>query len=354
MSNRTSDRPRLTFPRFALPVILTTLCSVPTIGQTDQAIHEDLRLPVGTRTIQGEVRMTDHKPLPSDTTVRLEQADGRPAAEVRVGSSGRFEFGDLTRTAYRLTVTAQGYQTVIETIDMTFGVTQQCEVQLVPVVAKTPPPPGAVTDLAAPKQARKEFERGSRELEEGKLEAAREHLEKAVAEDPCYARAQTALGVTLTREQQLAEAEAAFRRAIKCDGGFLEGYVQLALLLRGHAKYEECSATLAQALRLFPNEWRLHYHLGKAKQSLGDYETAEQEYLKAQALNAELPPGIHLQLAVLYRSWKKYDKAQAELEAYLRADPNGEFAEPTRKMLRDLQASGLVSNVPGHADQGKP
>jgi len=354
VSNRASDRPWLTSPGFALPLILTMLCSVPAITQTDRAIHEDLNLPVGTRTIQGEVRMTDHKPLPSDVTVRLQQGDGRPAVEERVGSSGKFEFGELTRTAYRLTVTAQGYQTVIETIDMTFGVTQLCVIQLFPIVTKTPPPPGAVTDLAAPKQARKEFERGSRELEGGRLEEARKYLEKAVAEDPCYARAQTALGVTLTLQRQWADAEAAFRKAIKCDGGFLEGHVQLALLLRGQEKYEECSATLAQALRQFPNEWRLHYQLGKAKQSLGDYETAEQEYLKARALNAELPPGIHLQLAVLYRSWKKYDKAQAEMEAYLRADPNGEFAEPTRKMLRDLQASGLVSNVPGHADQGKP
>jgi tetratricopeptide (TPR) repeat protein len=271
-----------------------------------------------------------------------------------VGSSGKFEFGNLTRTAYRLTVTAEGYQTVVETIDMTFGVTQQCVVQLIPIVTKTPPPPGALTDLAAPKQARREFERGSRELEGGKLEAARKHLEKAVAEDPCYARAQTALGVTLTRQQQWAGAEAAFRKSIKCDGGFLEGYVQLAMLLRGQEKYEECSATLAQGLRQFPNEWRLHYQLGKAKQSLGDYETAEQEFLKARALNPALPPGIHVQLAVLYRSWKKYDKAQAEMETYLRADPNGEFAELTRKMLRDLQASGLVSSVPGHDDQGKP
>ena len=354
MSDRASERPGLTFPRLALPVILTTLCSVPAIGQTDRALHEDLRLPVGTRTIQGEVRTTDHQPLPSNTTVRLDEADGRPSAEKTVGSNGKFEFHDLARMAYQLTVTAEGYQTVTETVDMTFGVSQQPVVNLVPVVTKTLPPPVAVTDLAAPKQARREYEKGARELGGGNLEQARKHLEKAVEEDPCYARAQTALGVVLSREQQFEAAESAFRKSIKCDGGFLEGYVQLALLLRGQQKYEECSATLAQGLRQFPNEWRLHYHLGKARQSLGDYQTAEQEFLKAQALNAALPPGFHVQLAVLYRSWKKYDKAQAEMEAYLNADPNGEFAEPTRKMLRDLEASGLVSSVPRHANQGKP
>ena len=106
MSNRASDRPSLIFPRLVLPVILTTLCSVPAIGQT-RDIHADLGPPIGTRTIQGEVRMKDNRPFPSDVTVRLEVPDGRAAAEEHVGSNGKFEFHDLSTTAYRLTVTAK-------------------------------------------------------------------------------------------------------------------------------------------------------------------------------------------------------------------------------------------------------
>ena len=129
--------------------------------------------------------------------------------------------------------------------------------------------------------------------------------------------------------------------------------MQLGPLLRRQEKFEECSTRLAQALRQFPNEWRLHGELGKVKQGLGDYETAERVFLNSRALNAAVPPGIQMRLAVLYPSWEKFDEAHAEMEAYLRADPNGEFAGPTHKMLRELQASGLVSSVPGHADQGK-
>ena len=85
-----------------------------------------------------------------------------------------------------------------------------------------------------------------------------------MAQDPCRARGQTTLGGTVSREQQWAEAP--FRKSINCDGGFLDGYVQLAPLLRGPEKFDECSTRLAQALRQFPIEWRLHDELGKVKQ----------------------------------------------------------------------------------------
>jgi len=322
------------------------------MGQVDQPMRMDIR---AGRMIAGQVRTTDNKPLPLDITVRLEEAEGQPSDQQFVGSNGKFEFHDLTGSTYRLTVTAKGFQTVTQDIDMTYGVTQRPMVYLVPIITRTPPPPAdTATDLAAPKQARREFEKGARELDGGNLAEARMHLEKAVAADPCYARAQTALGVTLSRQQQWVEAESAFRNSIKCDGGFLDAYLQLAVLLKGQKKYQECAVTLEQGLRQFPNEWRLHYRFANAKEGLGEYETAEQEYLKTQALNAQLPSAFHLQLADFYRNWKKYDKAQAEMEAYLRADPHGEFAESTRKTLKELRASGLVSGVPGKTDQGKP
>ena len=353
MSNRTSNRRFLTFPRVALPAILTVLCSVTAVGQRAPA-GVDLTIPVPTLVIEGEVRTSDNGPLPPDTMVRLEAEDGRPFSQQRVGGDGKFQFVNVRNGAYRLTATGAEYKTATETIDTTFGVAQEIVIHLLPVRTTAPSPQATVTDLAAPKRARREYEKGAREKDGGNLKEAQRHLEKAVGDDPCYARALTALGVTLTRQQQWSEAESAFRTSIKCDGGFLEGYLQLALLLWGQKKYEACTATLVQGLRQFPNEWRLHYHLGRVEQSLGDYPSAEQEYRKSAALNAAIPPAFHQQLADLYRNWKKYDEEQAELETYLRSDPNGQFAQPTRKRLQDLQASGLVSSVPGHTDQRKP
>lgn len=354
MSRRPSHRPWLILPRFALPVILTMLLPFPAPGQSIPPNGADFSVPDPALAIDGEVRTSDNAPLPQNTMARLEAEDGRPFDERRVSGDGKFKFVTLAKGAYRLTVTAAGYRPVTESLDNSYGAPPLLLVRLYPVDSTSTPSQSTVTDLAAPKPAQHEYEKGRHQMGLGNLKEAQRHLEKAVEKDPCYARAQTALGMVFTREQQFAAAESAFRKSIKCDGGFLQGFVQLALLEWDQKKYEACSATLEQGLRQFPNQWSLHYDLGKAKQSLSDYPIAEQEYLKAQALNPAMPPAFHLELADLYRKWKKDDKARAEMEAYLRADPNGKFAERTRKMLQDLQASEPASGVPGHEDQRKP
>ncbi len=362
MFSRTSSIRWLACTAIAQFVACMAFYAVPALGQaindlgTNVSIDDPHYCPhEQALPIVGQVRTVDNSPLPQGVRVRLETDDGAFSDQQFVPANGRFHFLGVEGKSYRVVVTAKGFQTGHQKVDNTWGASNSPTIYLAPLVKENATPPGEpVTDLAAPKRARREYEKGARELEGGNLEEARIHLEKAVAEDPCYARAQTALGVTLSRQQQWAAAESAFHNSIKCDGGFLEAYLQLAILLKGQKKYQECEATLEQGLRQFPSEWRLHYQLANAKEGLGDYETAEQEFLKAQTLNAELPPAFHLQLADLYRNWKKYDKAQAEMQAYLRAAPNGEFAEATRKMLREMPASELASSVPSKADQGKP
>jgi tetratricopeptide (TPR) repeat protein len=252
-------------------------------------------------------------------------------------------------------VTAKGFQTVSQEIDTHWEASRRPTIYLVPLAKKNSPqatpPTVSVTELAAPKRARKEFEKGAQALQKGKTKEAREHLEKAVAEDPCYARAQTALGVALSMQREPAAAESAFDKAIKCDAGFLEAYVQMAVLLNSQAKYKQSQAMLDEGLRRFPNEWRLHYQLGITLDGSRNYETAEKEFLKAQSLEPAVPPEFHLRLADVYLNWKKFDRAHAELEAYLRAEPNGRFAEPTRGLMHRMESEGLLTSAQSRRDQ---
>lgn len=344
-------------------VTCMALCAVPAngqvynahIGKDENAVdphycpHEQ-GLP-----IEGQVRTADNSPLPQDVRVRLETDGGAFSGQQVLSADGRFRFLSVQGNSYRIVVMAKGFQTVRQEVGEEWGADHSPTIYLVPSGNKNAiPPGGTATDLAAPMRARKEYEKGSRELESGNLEEARKHLEKAVAEDPCYARAQTGLGVTLGMQHQLAAAESAFHNSIKCDGGFLEAYLQLAILLKGQKKFKECETVLEQGLRQFPSEWRLHYQLGNAKDGSGDYEAAEREFLMAQTLNAQLPPEFHLRLADLYRNWKKYDKARAEIETYLRVDPHGSMAEPARQMMQQLEASGAVTLGRNQVDPAKP
>jgi tetratricopeptide (TPR) repeat protein len=305
-------------------------------------------------TLSGQVRTADNSPLPQEVRVRLETDGGALSAQQIVSADGRFRFLTVQGNSYRIVVIAKGFETVHQEVGEEWGADHSPTIYLVPSGKKDAPSTEAATDLAAPMQARKEYEKGSRELESGNLQEARKHLEKAVAEDPCYARAQTGLGVTLGMQHQLAAAESAFHNSIKCDGGYLEAYLQLAILLKGQKKYKDCETVLEQGLRRFPGEWRLHYQLGNAKDGSGDYEAAEREFLTAQTLNAELPTEFHLRLADLYRNWKKYDKARAEIETYLRLDPHGSMAELARQMMQQFEASGAVAPGRNQADPAKP
>jgi tetratricopeptide (TPR) repeat protein len=341
--NRTIQSVFVSLSNIGVLLMFTTMCDGPAMAQWTHAI-------------EGQVRMMDGGPIPQDTTVRLEEGEGGALLAQRyLGSDGKFRFDDLDGSQYEIEVTAKGFQTVRQAVDMRWEASRCPTILLVPVAqAKNRVPTGTPSDLAATKKARKEYEKGSHLLHDGNLDEARKHLENAVAEDPCYARALTALGETLTMQRQFPSAESAFNRAIKCDGQFLEAYLQLAVLLNSESKYTECKTELELGLRRLPNEWRLYYQLGLAGFSSGNYEQAEQAYLQAQSINPQVPAEFHLRLAGVYLKLKKRDKAYAELKSYLRAEPNGPMAGPARKAIEQLEASGAVRPASSQVGPTKP
>lgn len=175
--------------------------------------------------IQGQVHTANGSPLPLDITVRLEAAEEVSVTQQYVGANGKFEFDNLKGGLYRLTVTAKGYKTATQDVDMHYFASRYPNIYLVQQDTKETAAPSShtvpSTDLAAPKNARKEYEKGHRSLQSGNFEEARSHLEKAVAEYPCYARALASLGVALSMQHQFAPAESALRKSMACDSGFL-------------------------------------------------------------------------------------------------------------------------------------
>lgn len=161
------------------------------------------------------MRTSTGTPIPSDVSVVLEEAEGVVAGKQFVGTTGKFEFRNLQGQLYRLIVTAAGFQTATKDVDMHYLASRYPDVYLIPLVQKrsgsTPSPTTSATDGLATNKARKEYEKGDQDRQTGDTTDARRHLEKAVADYPCYARAQTALGVVLSIQREFPSAEAAFR-----------------------------------------------------------------------------------------------------------------------------------------------
>ncbi len=297
--------------------------------------------------IQGQVRVRTGGNFPSHIMARVEVADHIVVAQQIVSSTGKFAFFGLKEEYYTVIVSADGFHPGTALVDMHYFASRFPTIYLTPLGAKkTPPPPGqSPTDLAVPKKARKEYEAGHAALEARDLESARQHLERAIEKDPCYARALTELGVVRAMQNDLPSAESDFQRSIHCDGVFLEAYVQMGILLDAEKKFSQSESILEEGLRVAPNDAQLHYRLGAAHHRLRKFQEAVDEYLKSESLSAAaggaqtvLPAEIHVRLADAYLQLKAYDKARSEMQTYLQIAPAGPLAAQTRALLEKVDA----------------
>jgi tetratricopeptide (TPR) repeat protein len=71
---------------------------------------------------------------------------------------------------------------------------------------------------------------------------------------------------------------------------------------------------------------------GTALRLAENYKDAEAVLLKAKSLGKPPNPEVHWQLALLYNRLKRNSEAAAELETYIKANPNS----PDKKKIQDL------------------
>ncbi len=306
--------------------------------------------------VEGRVVTPEGEPVPTRVNLRLETQDGLLVADQPTDSRGVFRFPDLQRGLYRLTATADGFQTTLQALDLRRGAARFLititMVRLGQTRVSTEGPLSA-TDMIAPRKARKDYEKGRQALQKGKFEEARAQFEKAVAEYPCYARAQTDLGVALGLLAEFGLAEAAMKKALECDSAFLEAYIQLGLLLNLQKKFDESERVLREGLGRFPAAWQLLYQRAAAAYGQGRYTEARQNYLRAQDLSGAVPKEIHVRLADIYVRQNDYDKAYAELQAYLRAEPGGRFAAKVAEVMARMEEDGVLRAAPASSEPSK-
>jgi tetratricopeptide (TPR) repeat protein len=295
--------------------------------------------------LYGRVRTDQGVALRSGGMVRLETEDHELVAEQPVNSAGEFYFLHVPKRQYLLTVTAEGFETYQQAIDLAEGPSQyNVNIALTPrKVTQSRAAPPALSDAQAPKEARREYEKAEKALAARKLGEAREHLAKAVEQYPCYARAQTDLGMVYSTQKDYAKSEAALRKSLTCDPGYVDAYVDLGQLLNAEKRFGEALPVLEQGARLSPASWQFYFEMGIAQYGLKHYSAAESEYVKAQSLNSNPPAELDVKLADVYLKEGAYDKAYAKMQEYLKAEPQGRFAPHVREIMKQMQSSGAVA-----------
>jgi tetratricopeptide (TPR) repeat protein len=302
-------------------------------------------------TVAGRIRTEDGKPLHVGVRVWIETPSRQSLAEQFAGSDGEFEFERVPPSEFTLAVSAEGYQPFRMPLDLRWEATKKfVNIHLVPeekdrrASAEAP----ALTDHAAPRKAKNEDRKGRRALENGDLAKAQDHLEKAVGEYPCYARAQTDLAMALAGQDLADPAERALRKSLECDPDYHPAYALLGLVLNTNQRYTESEQALLEGLRRAPNAWKLHYQMGISQFGQNRNAKAQEHYLRALSLSPDRPGDIHARLADVFLKQGAYREAYAQLEAYLQADPVGRFSEAVRERMAQIESSGVL--VPEEKD----
>jgi tetratricopeptide (TPR) repeat protein len=318
--------------RILLVISITSLAALPLLGQGKTA------------RVEGTIRVEGGQVPGTGVIVRVETEDGDLVAQTPATSSGGFILDGVVKKIIKLVVTASGFETFQENLDLSRGANIfEVTVNLVPArkTERSSVAP-ALSDAQAPKNAQREYEMGDTDLTAQKLDEARTHLEKAVAYYPCFARAQTELAMVLAEKRKIVEAEAAAKKARDCDPDFLESYMQLGMILNNEKKFGESEAALQEGIRRAPAQWQFYYQLAVAHYGEGQFSKADVDCQRVLSINPSPPAEFRVKLADIYLKENLYDKAFAEMQEYLKTEPNGPFAQKVKNIMQQMQAAGAV------------
>lgn len=197
----------------------------------------------------------------------------------------------------------------------------------------------SATMLAAPKDARKAYDKALEALRKGKPADAWKELEKAVELYPHFAAAWYQLGILREKNQELAVARKSYEQAIAADPQFVSPYLPLTLLEARDKDWQAMVNTTGRLLKLdsvdFPD---VYYYSAAANYNLKQLDAAEPNAREAVKLDTahRNPEANHLLGLILFHK-KDYAGAAEQMRSYLELAPNAAEAGEVRVQLADLE-----------------
>lgn len=160
---------------------------------------------------------------------------------------------------------------------------------------------------------------GRTKYNENRFEEAVLVFERCLKLQPHSVKVEDNLGLTYEGLDRMADAKAAFETAISWEpatGPKDAGpYLDLGMLLLNNGQAQEALHSLLQALRISPQDMRIHRELGKAYMHLDDFPKARVELETSARLAPENAP-VCFMLAQVYRKLGLAEKASEETERY--------------------------------------
>jgi tetratricopeptide (TPR) repeat protein len=303
--------------------------------------------------IIGNIRVDKGDFPPNPILVTLE-VHGAAIESVYSDGQGRFGFYSLYANQYRVTINDDAFQPASETVTVYPDVDPMNFVQFVLTPRenkkKQDPLPGRVggsnpylVDPAEyyrhfPKKTVKEFEKGATAEKQGKTEEAIAHYQRAISYSPDFYPAHNNLGSAYLSRQQFADAQNQFEAAIKANQNDPEAHFNLANVMLLAKRYDDATIEIEEGLKRQPSSAFGQFLRGILYSHTNRPELAEKSLVTALELDPRMSQA-YLQLVNLYLQEKRTVDAINELQAYLKAFPDGPFSPKARDLLKRLQGN---------------
>jgi tetratricopeptide (TPR) repeat protein len=287
--------------------------------------------------------------------VRLCDAGGTRLQDSITNDSGGFVFAEIPTGTYIVKVTAPGYIPGETEVTVDFGPGHGVTIFLRLEPEKSNRVAGAAAisehELSMPAAAKKNMEAGQRKLyAEKNPAAALREFQAAVAKAPDYYEAFYQMGLTYLALQNSADAEKSLQTAVTLSQQkFADADLALATLWLTRHDSVRGEPLLLQSLDLNPDSWSGYFQLGKLELYRTHLDAALKAAEKARSLAPEQAMVYRL-LSLIHMRQKNNSATLADLDAYLRLDPDSPEAATAKKIRADIQQRLAAAGSPPQAN----
>jgi Tfp pilus assembly protein PilF len=292
--------------------------------------------------ITGRVVLPSGHPVNDRVRITLSSPED-PGALGYTDNSGNFGFTNLPEGTYTVEVLAD--RRLYEPVSETVRLIRSSRVNLMIYLKEKSKPPNSSGNVVSPAEidpqvpvpARKEYERATRLLNEGKTQEGIERLKQALAIYPNYLAAHNDLGVQYLKFNRFAEATEQFEAAIEISPKAFNPQLNLGIVLLKLKKYNDATEHLNSAVAIDSSKPASHLYLGIALVETDELAPAERELATAVSMGGKEYSVAHFHLARVSMKKGERNEAVRELKSFLETSPTGEEAVRARQMLESLK-----------------
>jgi len=197
----------------------------------------------------------------------------------------------------------------------------------------------SATSALAPKEARRNYEKGLQDASKGKPDEAQKDYQKAVDLYPKYAAAWYSLGLLYEQRDHVDEARKAYAQALAADSRYINPSERLYMLDAKESKWQDVADNTERVLRLNPYDFASAYYFNAiANLELKHLDAAEKSAREAVKLDtAHTNPRTSYILGMILAQKQDFAAAAGYLREYLKAVPDGKDSEAVRKQLGSIE-----------------